>query len=92
MYNAPFKYKQDCIDTYNYKNHKHDSNVERPKFDRFVDKPNNFNISMYVMEGLFVGILEGIYMGALFPITIPSTIYCRTIKSDLAELEKVEPS
>ena len=92
MYNAPFKYKQDCIDTYNYKNNKHDSNVERPKIDRFVDKPTNVGISMYIIEELSIGLVKGIWMGVLFPITIPSSIYCRAIKSDMAELEKVEPS
>jgi len=92
MYNAPFEYKQDCIDTYNYKNYKYDSNVERPTCNRFVDKPNSVGISMYVMEGLFTGFVKGIWMGVLFPITIPSSIYCKTIKTDLTELEKVEPS
>jgi hypothetical protein len=92
VYNAPIKYKQDCIDTYNYKNYKYDSNVEKPKLNRFVDKPNNFDISMYVIEGLFIGICKGMFMGLLFPITIPSSIYCRKIKTDLVELEKVEPS
>jgi len=92
MYNAPFKYKQDCIDTYNYKNYKYDSNVEKPKLNRFIDKPNNFDISIYVMEGLFIGIGKGMFMGALFPITIPSSIYCMMVKSDLEKLEKVKPS
>ena len=92
MYNAPFKYKQDCIDTYNYKNHKHDSNGERPKIDRFVDKPTSVGISMYIIEALGIGLLKGIWMGVLFPITIPSSIYCRKIQDNLEELEKVEPS
>ena len=92
MYNAPFKYKQDCIDTYNYKNHKHDSNVERPQIDRFVDKPTSVGISMYIIEALGIGLFKGIWMGVLFPITIPSSIYCRAIKYDMAELEKVKPS
>ena len=86
MYNAPFKYKQDCIDTYNYKNHKHDSNVERPKIDRFVDKPNNFDISIYVIEAFGIGLFKGLYMGLLFPITIPSSIYCWKIQDNLDEL------
>jgi hypothetical protein len=92
MYNAPFKYKQDCIDTYNYKNHKYDSSVERPKVDRFIDKPNTFGISIYIIEAFGIGLFKGIWMGALFPITIPSSIYCRTVKSDMAELEKIKPS
>jgi len=92
MVNAPFEYKQDCIDTYNYKNYKYDSNVERPTCNRFVDKPNSVGISMYVMEGLFTGFVKGIWMGVLFPITIPSSIYCRKIQTNLLELEKVEPS
>lgn len=92
MGNAPFKYKQDCIDTYNYKNYKSDSNVEKPKVNRFIDKPNNFDISMYVMEAFCIGLFKGIWMGVLFPITIPSSIYCRKIKTDMAELEKVKPS
>ena len=83
---APFKYKQDCIDSYNYKNYKYDSNVERPKINRFVDKPSTIDISMYVMEGLFIGLWKGIWMGALFPITIPSLIYCRKIQDSLDEL------
>jgi hypothetical protein len=92
MYNAPFKYKQDCIDTYNYKNHKYDPNVERPIIDRFVDKPTGIGISMYIIEALGIGLFKGIWMGVLFPITIPSSIYCRMIKTDMAELEKVKPS
>ena len=91
MYNAPFQYKQDCIDTYHYKNHKYDSNVEKPTLNRFVDKPNNFDISIYVIEAFGIGLFKGLYMGLLFPITIPSSIYCWKIKSDLAELEKVKP-
>ena len=86
MSKAPFKYKQDCIDSYHLKNYKYDSNVERPKFDRFVDKPSTIGISMYVMEGLFTGLWTGIWMGALFPITIPSLIYCRKIQDNLEEL------
>ena len=86
MSKAPFKYKQDCIDSYHYQNYKYDSNVERPKIDRFVDKPSTFGISMYVMEGLFTGLWKGIWMGALFPITIPSLIYCRKIQDNLEEL------
>ena len=92
MYNAPFEYKQDCIDSYNYKNHKYDSNVEKPSFNRFVDKPNSVDMSMYVMEGFFIGLFKGIWMGVLFPITIPSSIYCWKIKTDMAELEKIKPS
>jgi hypothetical protein len=92
MYNAPFKYKHDCINSYNYKNYKHDSNLEKPTITRFIDKPNNFDISMYVIEGLCIGICKGLFMGVLFPITIPSSIYCRMIKTDMAELEKVKPS
>ena len=92
MYNAPFEYKQDCIDSYNYKNHKYDSNVERPKPDMFIDKPNSFGISLYVIEAFGIGLFKGIWMGALFPITIPSSIYCRTIKYDMAELEKAKQS
>jgi hypothetical protein len=92
MYNAPFKYKQDCIDTYNYKNHKYDPNVERPIIDRFVDKPTGIGISMYIIEAFGIGLFKGIWMGVLFPITIPSSIYCRMIKTDMAELEKVKPS
>ena len=88
VYNAPIKYKQDCIDTYNYKKYKYGSNVERPSFNRFVDKPNNFDISIYVIQALGIGICKGMFMGLLFPITIPSSIYCRTIKTDMAELEK----
>ena len=65
MYNAPFKYKQDCIDTYHYKNYKYDSNVERQKLDRFVDKPTGGGISMYVIEGLFVGIIKGYIYGCI---------------------------
>ena len=91
MYNAPFQYKQDCIDTYHYKNHKYDSNVEKPTLNRFVDKPNNLGISMYVMEALGIGFFKGIWMGVFFPITIPTSIYCRTITTDIAELEKVTP-
>ena len=91
IYNAPFKYKQDCIDTYKYKNYKYDSNVEKPTLNRFVDKPNNFDISIYVIEALGIGLFKGLYMGLLFPITIPSSIYCWKIKSDLAELEEVKP-
>ena len=87
----PFKYKQDCINTYKYIHHEYDSNLEKPKIDRFIDKPNNFDISMYVMEGLFIGIGKGMFMGALFPITIPSSIYCMMVKSELVELEKVTP-
>jgi len=89
MYNAPFIYKQDCIDTYKYKNHKYDSDVKKPEFNSFINKPTNFGISMYVIEGLFVGICKGVYMGVFFPITIPSSIYCMTVKSELAELEKL---
>ena len=92
MYNVPFKYKQDCIDTYHYKNYKYNSNVEKPTINRFVDKPSTFGLSMYVMEALYIGCWKGIWMGLLFPITIPSSIYCRTIKTDLAELEKIKPS
>jgi hypothetical protein len=92
MVNAPFKYKHDCINSYNYKNYKHDSNLEKPTITRFIDKPNNFDISMYVIEGLFFGIGKGLFMGVLFPITIPSSIYCRMIETDLTELEKVKPS
>ena len=92
MYNAPFKYKQDCIDTYHYKNYKYDSNVEKPTLNRFVDKPNNFDISMYIIEALGIGLVKGIWMGVLFPITIPSSIYSMMIESELVELEKVEPS
>ena len=92
MYNAPLKYKQDCIDTYNYKNYKHDSNVKKPEVNRFIDKPNNFDISMYVVGELCFGICKGIWMGVLFPITIPSSIYCMMVNADLAKLEKVKPS
>jgi hypothetical protein len=92
MGNAPFKYKQDCIDTYKYKNYKHDSNEKKPEVNRFIDKPNNFDISMYVIEGLCLGICKGAWMGVFFPITIPSSIYYMKVKSDLAELEKVKPS
>ena len=92
MCNAPLKYKQDCIDTYNYKNYKYDSNVERPKLDMFIDKPSTFGISMYIIEALGIGLFKGIWMGALFPITIPSSIYYMRVKYDLAELEKVKPS
>ena len=92
MYNAPFKYKQDCIDTYHYKNYKYDSNVEKPTFDIFIDKPSTFGISIYVIEALGIGLFKGIWMGALFPITIPSSIYYMRVKYDLAELEKVKPS
>jgi len=92
MYNAPFQYKLDCIDTYNYKKYKYDSNVERPTINRFIDKPTSFGISGYVMEALFVGFAKGMYMGVIFPITIPSSIYCMMIESDLAELEKIKPS
>jgi len=92
MCNAPFKYKQDCIDTYHYKNYKYDSNVEKPKLNRFIDKPNNFDISIYVIEAFGIGLLKGIWMGALFPITIPSSIYCWKVKTDMAELEKIKPS
>ena len=92
MYNAPFKYKQDCIDTYHYKNYKYDSNVEKPTLNRFVDKPNNFDISMYVIEAFGIGLFKGIWMGAFFPITIPSSIYCRMLKTDLVELEKAKQS
>ena len=88
MYNAPFRYKQNCIDTYNFKNHKYDSNVERPKLDRFIDKPNNLDICIYVMEAFGIGLFKGIWMGVLFPITIPTSIYCRTIKTVIAELEE----
>ena len=92
MSKAPFKYKQDCIDSYNYKKYKYDSNVERPTINRFIDKPTSFGISRYVMEALFVGFAKGMYMGVIFPITIPSSIYCMMIESDLAELEKIKPS
>ena len=92
MSNAPFIYKQDCIDSYHYKKYKYDSNVERPTINRFVDKPSTFGLSMYVIEALGIGLFKGIWMGVLFPITIPSSIYCRTIKTDLAELEKIKPS
>jgi hypothetical protein len=92
MYNAPFKYKQDCINTYHYKNHKYDSNIEKPKLDIFIDKPTNFGISMSVIEAFCIGLFKGIWMGALFPITIPSSIYCMKVKTDMAELEKVKPS
>jgi hypothetical protein len=92
MCNAPFEYKRDCINSYNYKNYKHDSNLEKPTITRFIDKPNNFDISMYVIEGLFFGIGKGLFMGVLFPITIPSSIYCRMIKTDLVELEKAKQS
>ena len=88
MSKAPLKYKQDCIDSYHYKNYKYDSNVERPKFNRFVDKPNSVDMSMYVIEGLFIGLWKGMWMGAFFPITIPSSIYSMMIESELAELEK----
>ena len=91
MYNAPFKYKQDCIDTYHYKNHKYDSNVEKPKLDRFVDKPTGVGISMYIIEALGIGLVKGIWMGVLFPITIPSSIYYMKVKTVLEELEKVKP-
>lgn len=86
MSKAPFKYKQDCIDSYNYKNYKYDSNVERPTINRFVDKPTTFGISMYVIEAFGIGLWTGIWMGALFPITIPSLIYCRKIQDNLDEL------
>jgi len=92
MYNAPFKYKQDCIDTYHYKNYKYDSNVEKPTLDRFVDKPTGVGISMYIIEALGIGLFKGIWMGALFPITIPSSIYYMKVKTDMAELEKVKPA
>ena len=92
VYNAPIKYKQDCIDTYHYKNYKYDSNVEKPTLNRFVDKPNNFDISVYVIEALGIGLFKGIWMGVLFPITIPSSIFYLMVKADLAELEKVKPS
>lgn len=88
MYNAPFKYKQDCIDTYHYKNNKYDSNVERPKLDRFIDKPSTFGLSMYVMQAFGIGFYKGVWVGVLFPITIPSSIYSMMIESELAELEK----
>ena len=89
---APFKYKQDCIDSYNYKNYKYDSNVEKPKINRFVDKPSTLGLSMYVMEKFYIGFYKGIWMGVLFPITIPSSIYSMLIESDLAELDKIKPS
>jgi len=92
MVNAPFKYKHDCINSYNYKNYKHDSNLEKPTITRFIDKPNNFDISMYVIEAFGIGLFKGIWMGAFFPITIPSSIYCRKIQDNLEELEKVKPS
>ena len=92
MSNAPFIYKQDCIDSYHYKKYKYDSNVERPTINRFVDKPSTFGLSMYVIQALYIGCWKGIWMGLLFPITIPSSIYSMMIKSELAELEKVEPS
>lgn len=91
MYNAPFIYKQDCIDTHKYKNYKYDSNVEKPKFNRFVDKPSTLGLSMYVIENFVIGFYKGICMGVLFPITIPSSIYRMTIESDLAELDKIKP-
>mgnify|MGYP003978075151 CR=1 FL=1 len=91
MYNAPFKYKQDCINTYKYIHHEYDSKKERPKPDMFIDKPNTFSISIYVIEALGIGFFKGIWMGALFPITIPSSIYCMMVKSELVELEKVTP-
>jgi len=92
MGNAPSEYKQDCIDTYKYKNYKYDSDEKKPEFNRFVDKPNTLGISMYVMEGLMFGFCKGMWMGILFPITIPSSVYCMMVKSDLAELEKIKPS
>ena len=96
IYNAPFVYKQNCIDTHKYKNYKYDSNVEKPKLDIFIDKPTTISLSICVMEGLFTGFFKGMYIGALFPITIPSLIYCMKINTDLVELEKelekVKPS
>jgi|TARA_B110000008_G_C16757615_1_gene479285 hypothetical protein len=92
MYNAPIEYKQNCIDTYKYKNYKYDSNIEKPTFNTYIDKPSIFGITIYVIEALGIGFFKGIWMGALFPITIPSSIYYMTVKYDLAELEKVEPS
>jgi hypothetical protein len=90
MVNAPYKYKQNYIDT--YKNHKYASNVKQTECKRFVEKPTNFGISVYVMKELLFGVCKGIYMGIFFPITIPCSIYCMTIKTDPTELDKVKPS